>query len=255
MNKSALLSCLPVAVLLLAGCVSTNTAPDKPPADSQQAAQRHYQLGVEYYKKGSYDLARDRLSRAIDFDPDMAIAHTLLALTYIQLENKRLATQHYEKAVKLEPGDVNVRNAYAIFLCAEKKFDDAKKQFDRAIGVYDNDEKQIMMTNAGVCMINKPDYELAEQYLRDALAFKSSYSEALLQLAILKYKTEDFLRARAFLQRYMVSNPSSPQVLYLCSQVERELGDDRASTDCLNDLLRDHPNSSEAQYVKSKQPG
>jgi len=254
-KKSALFSCLLTALFLMAGCVSTSDAPEKPKADQGEAAHRNYQLGVEYYTKGNYDLARDRLLRAIDFDPNMAIAHTALALTYVQLENKRLATQHYEKSVKLEPDNANARNAYAIYLCGENDFDGATRQFDRAIGVYDNDDKQVMMTNAGVCMMNKPDYEMAEQYFREALNFKSSYGEALLQLAVLKYKTEDFLRARAFLQRYMVSNPSNPQVLYLCSQIERNLGDERASSDCIDDLLRDYPNSSEAQYVMSNQSG
>lgn len=255
MNKSAMLCILLAACLLLSGCVSTSDKPKPPKADKSEAAQRHYQLGVEYYSQGSYELARDRLLRAIDFDPRMANAYTALALTYIQLENKRLATENYEKSVKLEPDNVNARNAYGIFLCGEEEFDKALKQFDRAIGIYDNDDKQVMMTNAGVCMMNKPDYQLAEQYLREALEFKSSYGEALLQLAILKYKTDDFLRARAFLQRYMVTNPLSAEVLYLCSQVESRLGDERASTDCINDLLRDYPNSSEAQYVKSKKQG
>lgn len=255
MKISALRLCLLAALFLLAACISTSDAPDPPKADEGEAAQRNYQLGVEYYTQGNYDLARDRLLRAIDFDPNMAIAYTALALTYIQLENKRLATQNYEKAVKLEPDNANVRNAYAIFLCGENRFDEATRQFDRAIGIYDNDDKQVMMTNAGVCMMNKPDYELAEQYFRDALNFKSSYGEPLLQLAVLKYKTEDFLRARAFLQRFMVSNPSSPQVLYLCTQIERNLGDDRARSDCVDDLLRDFPDSAEAQYVMSNQPG
>ena len=42
---------------------------------------------------------------------------------------------------------------------------------------------------------------------------------------------------------------------YLCSQVELELGDNRASTDCINDLLREFPDSSEARYVMSNRQG
>jgi len=254
--KNTAFRLFPATVLLILGaCVSTSNAPSKPKGNDGESAQRLYQLGVEYYRKGNYDLARDRLLRALDFDDQLAIAHTALALTYIKLENTRLATEHYETAVKLEPNNVDVRNAYAIFLCGEKRYDEARAQFDRAIRVYDNDQKQVMMTNAGVCMSNKPDYELAEQYLRDALEYRSSYGEALLQLAILKYKTQDYLRARAFLQRYLVSNPSSPEVLFLCVQVEKELGDDSARAECTDDLLRDFPNSAEAQYVISRRNG
>ena len=49
----------------------------------------------------------------------------------------------------------------------------------------------------------------------------------------------------------MVGNGTTSEVLYLCSQIERELGDNRASTDCINDLLRDFPESREALYVIS----
>jgi type IV pilus assembly protein PilF len=105
------------------------------------------------------------------------------------------------------------------------------------------------MTNAGVCMASKPDYVLAEQYFRDALTFRSSYGEALLQLAALKFRTEDYLRARAFLQRYMSTHPDSPPVLYLAVQIEQAQGDDRAATDFMNKLLRDFPQSAEAKYL------
>ena len=255
MKISAFKPSLLLAAVLLAGCVSTSDTPPPPEADDREAAQRHYQLGVEYYSKGSYDLARDRLLRAIDFDPKLAIAHTALALTYVQLENRRLATEHFERAVRLEPNNVNVRNAYGTYLCNNRDYDGALRQFDRAISVYENDDKQIMMTNAGVCLVNKPDFEAAERYFRDALEFRSSYGEAMLQLAILKYRTEDYLRARAFLQRYMVANPATPEVLYLCSQVESKLGDDRASSECITDLLRDYPQSAEAQYVINNRKG
>ena len=110
-----------------------------------------------------------------------------------------------------------------------------------------------MMTNAGVCMANKPDNELAERYFRDAIERRPSYGEALIQLAALKYRTDDPLTARAFLQRYLASNPASPAVLALAIQIEKELGDNRAVTDYMNQLLRDFPDSPEARQTMTSQ--
>jgi type IV pilus assembly protein PilF len=98
-------------------------------------------------------------------------------------------------------------------------------------------------------MTQKPDYEKAEEYFRDALKERSTYPEALIQLAALKFKTEEHLQARAFLQRYLSSNKSSPGVLYLGIQIEEALGDNRAATDYSNQLLREYPESPEARLV------
>ncbi|MEJ2129995.1 MAG: hypothetical protein P8X81_14290, partial [Woeseiaceae bacterium] len=143
----------------------------------------------------------------------------------------------------------NVQNAYAVFLCKNGEYDEARKQFDRAIKVPENDNREITMTNAGVCMMQKPDVELGEQYFRDALRYKPNYGEALLQLSLLKFSAEDYLGARAFLQRYLSSNIPTAGILYLGVRIEEELGDDRARTDYSNQILRDFPQSPEARQI------
>ena len=237
------------ATTLLAACVSTSSGNKPPEADDEEAAIQYYELGARYYRNGSYEFARDRLERALEFDPKMGIAHSTLALTYIALENPRLALEHYEKAVRVEPENVDVRNAYAVYLCQQGDYEEARKQFDRAIADYTNDNAEVMLTNAGVCMVNKPDYDLAEDYFRRALEFKASYSEALIQLSSLYFEKQDCLRARAFVQRYLATNMSTAPVLFLASKIEQCAGDERAATDYVNQLLREHPNSREAQYL------
>jgi type IV pilus assembly protein PilF len=238
---------------VLGACVSTGDGGEKVATDADEAAQQYYELGARYYRNGNYEYARDRLERALEFDPKMAIAHSTLAMTYIALENPRLAKEHYEQAIKAEPNNFDVRNAYAVYLCQQRDYDDARDQFDRAIRVYDNDNAEVMLTNAGVCMSNKPDYVAAEDYFRRALEFKSSYGEALLQLSALKHQTGDDLRARAFMQRYMAGNSATAGVLLLAIQIETALDDDRAATDLINRLLRDFPNSPESKYIERQQ--
>lgn len=237
-----------VIVFMLAGCVSTETVTRRT-TSTEDASAQNYQLGAQYYRNGSYELARDRLERAIEFDSRNARAHSLLALTLVQLGNHRLATEAFNRSIRLEPNNKDVRNAYAIYLCQQGKYDDAREQFDRAIGVRENDSAWVEMTNAGVCVAKKPDLVLAEKYFRDALGLRPVYGEALIQMAALKHRTEDHLTARAFLQRYLAANPSSAAVLYLAVQIETSLGDDRAATDYQNELLRDFPDSAEARLM------
>ena len=231
---------------VLSGCVSSTSEVSRQ-SGTDDAGEQNYQLGAQYFRNGNYDLARDRLERAIDFEPRMAKAYSMLALTHVQLGNKRLATETFDRAVRLEPRDPDVRNAYAVYLCGQRQFEEARDQFDQAIAVRDNENPEVMMTNAGVCMVNKPDLELAENYFRQAIELRPSYAEALIQLAALKHRTGDDLTARAFMQRYLAGTAATPAVLDLAIQIEKKLGDDRAATDYVNQLLRDFPESAEAR--------
>ena len=238
-----------VVIFLMAGCVTSTTTSTVTFEESDDAALQNYQLGARYYHNGSYEIAKERLERALEFDPKMADAHYTLALTHEQLGNPRLAREHYAKAVRVEPNNYDARNAYAVFLCRQQRINDAVKQFDKALKISDNDARFITYTNAGACMTQKPDYEKAEGYFRKALQEKPTHAEALIQLAALKFKTEECLQSRAFLQRFLASNKTSPGVLYLGVRVEECLEDDRAETDYINRLLREFPNSPEARQV------
>jgi type IV pilus assembly protein PilF len=183
----------------------------------------------------------------------MANAHYTIALTYEQLQNSRLAEEHYREAVRVGPNNYDARNAYAVFLCRQEKFDEAVKQIDRALKIKEYDTRYVMLTNAGACMTRKPDYEKADEYFRAALTERPTHGEALVQMAAMKFKTEDYLSARAFLQRYLSTNKSSPDVLFLGIQIEEALQDDRASTDYTNQLLREFPASPEARLALSSE--
>ncbi|ANO50812.1 type IV pilus biogenesis/stability protein PilW [Woeseia oceani] len=237
-------------VLLLNACVSTTTGrPRAEPKSSAEAAAQYYQLGARYYRNGTYELARDRLLRAIELDPKLAVAQSTLALTYVGLENPRLAEQHFDRAVRLAPDDVDVRNSYAVFLCQQKRYDDAHEQFQRLRRATINDRPEVMLTNGGVCMAQKPDYALAESYFRDALEFKPGYAEALLQMTLLKRAQGEDLASRAFLQRYLASNPPTPTILWLGVEIERTIGDERARSEFETRLLREFPDSAQAKRV------
>ena len=238
-----------VVALLLGGCISTTTGPPQSEPDENEAADLLYQLGARYYRNGEYELARQRLLSSLEKDPRNAMAHSALALTYEQLDNIRLATESYEAAIDLAPNDYSVLNTYAVFLCRYGKYDEAQKHFERAINIRENDDVQITLTNAGVCMLGKPDPVQAEKYFRAALDSKSTYGDALLQMSNIKFQSGEYLLARAFMQRYLASNVPAADVLYLGYQIEDALGDEQERAQYSNRLLREYPQSAEAKKV------
>lgn len=251
MKKSEQLVVTGLAIATLAGCVSSTTGPPSRAADDNNAAEYNYQLGQQYFQNKSYELALDRLQRAIELDPRSAKSHLMLGMTYDALQNERLARKYYDDAIRIAPRDFNIQNAYAVFLCKNGAYSDAERYFQRASEHPENDDAERTLTNGGLCMLQKPDRVAAEKLFRAALEHRRDYGEALLQLCLLKYADKDYLGARAFLARYMSANPSSAGVLYLGADIEGKLGNDSGRMEFVNQLLRNYPDSPEARKVLS----
>lgn len=250
MNIRKLITVGAIGCFLASGCVSsTTTGSIEREGNDGDAAQLNYTLGVKYLQAGSFELARDRLMLATELNPRMGAAYSALGRAYQELGNTRLASEAYSQSVRVAPRDFSVQNAYAVFLCGQENYKDAERAFDRAIEHPENDGAYVTMTNAGMCMAQKPDPAKAEEYFRAAIDRKPGHGEALLQLCLMKYGQKDFMSARAFLQRYMSTNVTTAGVLYLASRIENELGNDRGRMDYENQLLREYPSSPEAKRV------
>jgi len=123
--------------------------------------------------------------------------------------------------------------------------------FNRAIAVPQSTQlsnKAMLNTNAGICAESK-DLALAEEYLRKALAFDNQYSAALLELGDVSFQRQNYLQARAFLQRYATVAPVSPSFLWLSYQVEIALGDTRAADKFARGIREKFPASVENQLL------
>ena len=249
-NPRSLIIPATVCAALMSGCVSTTTGSiTEPERNEEDAAQLNYELGARYYNNGNYELARDRLLLATELKPRMAIAYTTLGLTYEALENQRLAKEAYDTAIRVAPRDFDVQNAYAVFLCRHQDFTEAQKYFERAASHPENDNAEVTLTNAGVCMVQRSEFGLAESNFRAALERKPNHAEALLQLCLLEFRQEDYLSSRAFLQRWMAGNVPTAGVLYLASRIEDMLGNDRGRIEFEDRLIREFPTSAEARRV------
>jgi len=243
------LSSAGLLLLFLAACVTEGDVKPEPKIDVEDAAMKYYRLGALYYQQGSYALAKDRLEKALSANPKLPEAHTTLALTYEKLGNRLAAEQHYDRAIRIAPGNVNVRNTYAVFLCQQRRFDEAGEQFSKGSAAAGRGQREVLLTNAGVCFAQKPDAVRAEGYFREALAANANYGEALLQMASLMYGSDNAMQARAFVQRFLMSNPANAEVLYLGVQIENALGDEAAREQLANRLLREFPTSVQARQI------
>src|SRR5262249_32666647 len=117
------------ALLLLGGC---NTQPTQHEKDTQNAAIANTQLGSAYLNQGELALAKDKLDKAVQQDPNNPEVHSVRAMLFERMGNTDKADAEYRTALRLAPSDPNVINNYAVYLCQHGRTDDGVKRFEEA---------------------------------------------------------------------------------------------------------------------------
>lgn len=243
------------AVMFLGGCASDGLGGSMMGQSSEKAkksSELQVQLAQEYLKRGNLEIARDKLVRALELDPYSAQAHTLSGFLNETIKEYVQAELHYRRAVELRPKDGDMSNNFASFLCKRGRYDEAEVMFQRAFADPFYKTPEVALTNAGICAKDAGKLEQGEAYLREALDRKPDFGPALLPMAAVLFARQDFLRARAFMQRYDAANPASPEALYLGLQIEQALGDERSAEDYRRRLVSGFPRSREAQSLEQR---
>lgn len=232
-----------LAAIPLSACVTTSSAPE---TSDEEAAVANMNVGVGYLRQGRADAAITALERAIDLDPRLASAHTALALAYDQIGEADRAEEHHRRAAQLDPSDADIQNSYAVFLCRQNRWADAERYFERAV----EDERYALRAtayvNAGNCARGANELAKAEENYRAALEIDESNTGAMAGMVELAVQNENYLQARAFIQRLFVTSQPTSYHLLVCYMVEQRLGDAPAADSCARQLRSGFPNSVEA---------
>jgi type IV pilus assembly protein PilF len=249
MSKSRLI-CVLLSAALLHACTTVSEPARPRPASNTDAAQANLTVGVTYVREGRPDLAVEALTRALRFDPRLADAHYTIAIAYDQLNRLELAEEHYLRATQLEPNSSEAANAYGVFLCRQGRWNDARRYYERVLADSRYTTPDTALTNAGVCARQAGDLVSADQYFREALRINNSSPEALTALMEMAYEEENYLRARAFMQRYLDSQAAHPSVLLMCVQIENQLNNPAEAESCAARLRDSFPRSPEAARLQ-----
>jgi type IV pilus assembly protein PilF len=241
--KASRLVILIAMAAAVSACVTATTEPR--PSSDEEAAIANLNLGVGYLRQGRPDAAVEALERAADLNPRNADAHSALALAYDQLREPERAEDHHRRATQLDVNNAAAQNSYAVFLCRQNRWTEAERFFQRAAENPRYATPAAALTNAGNCARDSNDIEKAEQNYRAALAIDPAFADALNGMVELSVQNENYLQARAFIQRLFTASMPTARQLWLCVFVERQLGDLAAAENCAQQLRANFPNSSE----------
>ncbi len=247
---------LVLITIAISGCVTETTGGLRPqsPPDLIEAARINTQLGSDYARQGRFDIAEEKLRKAIDQNERYAPAHTTLAYVLTQTGDRENAEREYRRSLALAPDDAGTHNNFGVFLCGEGKYTEADKAFHIALANRNYSTPEAAWTNAGVCQMKAGKTAAAADSFREALKLNPEFADALAQIAVVTYRQGDWLRTRAFVQRYEKVGGRTPEMLLIAANTERRLGDKKSAHAYEQTLLREFPESDQAVQLLKNPP-
>jgi len=231
-----------IVTLFLVACAQTSQRPDYDEPtnrlDPNSPAMLNVRMGVAYFERQDYDLAIEKLKRAIAISPKLAIAHSALALVYSTMGAGNEAMKHYTASVKYAPNDPIILNNYGTFLCQQGDYKRAVEYYQRTLANPFYKTPETVHENAGVCLMKDDLFTEAERHFRAALAINPEMNVALYNMAIISAGQDQPLKARAFIQRLSRLQRLDERLLTVAYQVEKKLGNNQEADKYLSQLRK-----------------
>ncbi len=218
--------------------------------DLEEAAALNVQLAIGYIDRDQLGVALEKLDKAIEQDPENIDAYTTMAYLKRKVNEFEEAENYYLEALEIKSTNPNIHNNYGGLLCQMGRYDDALKEIRLAYEDPFYETPYLAYANAGTCLLDKGDYKQAEKMLRKALREQPNYAGALISMAELGVKTEKYLMARAYIQRYHAIARPTAESLWLQVQAEKALGAQDHYMKYARKLLNDFPDSDEAGMLE-----
>lgn len=232
------------SLLALAGCASTSGGPYE--RQVQKASRLNAQLGANYLQQGNLQQAKEKIDKALAQDPKNADAHAAAALLNMRLNQPSRARDHFETALDLDPSVPQVQNNYGTFLCEQGEHAAGMRYFLQAAENPLYSTPAYAYANAGRCAREAGQLEEARRHLRSALEADPRMASALLALADLEMEHGRIEHAARYIERYHDVASAGPESLWLAVRIERARGNAKAAREHGVRLLRDFPDSAQA---------
>lgn len=236
-----------LVVSMLGACSSKPTKSDA--EFKGDPAEINAQLGIEYMRKGMYEAASEKLTKAVKQNPGLQLAQVSLAILYEKLGEEDEAGKHYRKAYSINQKDPVTLNAYGQYLCRKGQLEKADQMFVTAASDPLYQYPELILTNAGICAMDRPDVVLADSYFRKALQRNPSYIPALREMVRSNFAQQKYLATRAYLQRLQGVETLTPEFLWIGVQAEAALQDLNAVSSYSLVLKNQHPEANETQAL------
>jgi type IV pilus assembly protein PilF len=246
-----------VPLLILFGLLQACYVPVGPDqTQNEKASAVNVQLGIGYLQQNDFELANDKLSKALRQDPDSAPAHNAFAILQDRLLQTEKAEYHYKKATKLDPENSQAANNYGAFLCRHGRELESEKYFMQALKNPLYSTPEFAYTNAALCLLQvgeARETEKAKEYLGKAIAAKSDFGPALLSMAQLLFDQGEYVAAKFYLDRFHLVAKPTARSLWLAIRNTLQIDGQGDVTELAQRLGNEFPDSEEYKALQAIQ--
>jgi len=144
-------------------------------------------------------------NRAIELNPEDAVAYNNRGNAYDDKGNYKMAIRDYERAMELNPELAWAYNNRGLVYAKKGEYDLAIRDYDRAIEL--NPELAVAYNNRGIVYYSKGDYNLAIRDYDRAIDLNPEYAEAYYNCGIVYYSKGDYNLAIREYDRAINLNP------------------------------------------------
>jgi type IV pilus assembly protein PilF len=239
-------------VLPLGACVTQRVT--GPVGSSSEAALYNVQLGAAYLEQGNLPLAKEKLDRALEENPNDPNVHSVLALLYERLRDAKRADAEFRTALRLAPKNPEIANNYAGYLCRTNRVDEGVRRLLEAARDPLYRTPEVAYANAGVCLRGAHRDADAERQLKQALEVKPNFAEAAFQLGDLELSLGRVADARKRVDVYLGTYSATADLLLLGVRASRAQGDRVAAERYARRLRVDFPDSAQTRALTAN-PG
>jgi type IV pilus assembly protein PilF len=251
-------ACAAMLGLLLAACAQQSTvqttvnpqdarnAPES--GEPERRAALRMELASLYFGRGQYETALEETRLALAAKPDLGAVYNLRGLIYGAMGDERQADENFQRALAINPRDVDTMHNRGWFLCQRNRFDEADRLFEQALAQPNyRDAPRTLMTQ-GVCLARAGKLPEAEQKLQQAYDIDAGNPTAALNLSEVLYRRGDYERARFYIRRVnQREEMSNAQTLWLALRIENRIGNRGGVEEYGRQLRNRFPQSPEAQ--------
>lgn len=238
-------------VLLLAGCITERETVFTEQASPEETLEQRLSLARQYIGRGNYDDAKRNLSAAVAIDDTNAEVYEAFALVYQSTGEFELAEESYERAISLRKDFSRARNNYAAFLYGQERYGEAEAQLAVVIKDTLYTARPQAFLNLGLCRLQLFDARGAEEAFMRTLAMQNTNSIALLEVAQLRFESQDMRNASIYYDQYRdVVRQQSARGLWFGVRLARAQGDKDAEGSFALALRNLYPESAEYEAYR-----
>ena len=162
---------------------------------SAQTSSDTLDIAKQYYNKSRYTEAANILSKFLHRNPNNVYAHWLYGEVAHKNGQKKVSASHFEKALDIQPGNDDIRMAYARTLFFSKQLKKSTEEFERIISQSKN-EDYISEAHLMLSYIDFWDMELtsSKYHVNQILKINPHDNLALQQKAAIEQVSAPYLK-------------------------------------------------------------